>query len=333
MNAPDPRSPNGRAPDLDRVLVALPADEAERLREVWALAALAAPDDDLDAEAAVRTERLLAALAAEAPVQAPLTTPTPRADRAPRAGGRLPHRRKVAGTAALVALAAIGALWAGRPVVVEATAGERVAVRLPDGSAVTLNSGTTLRRARGFGRDGAREVTLEGEAFFDVAEGAAPFVVRTFDAEVTVLGTRFGVRAWPAEGEATTVALVSGRVRLTAGDGASVMLRPGEVGHAAAGASPLADAGGVEAALAWRAGDLVFKDRPLDVILNDVGRRFGVGVTAEPASLGLRRVSVALRDPASAEAVVRDLATALGLRYRARAGGFDLYAPEGPPRR
>ena len=40
-------------------------------------------------------------------------------------------------------------------------------------------------------------VRLTGEAYFDVVEEDAPFVVETFNAEVRVLGTRFNVRAWP----------------------------------------------------------------------------------------------------------------------------------------
>jgi ferric-dicitrate binding protein FerR (iron transport regulator) len=229
----------------------------------------------------------------------------------------------------MVVMAVAAFVWASRPVVVEAPVGERVAVRLPDGSAVTLNSGSTLHRARLFGTPlaGAREVELVGEAFFDVTEGGAPFIVRTVDAEVTVLGTRFGVRGWDDAEGATTVALLEGRVRLTptADRGAAIVLTPGEVGRVEAAASlPVVEGAGVEDALAWRSGDLVYKDRPLGVVLADVERRFGVAVVPNPSSLAFRRVSVALRDPASAEAVVQDLATALGLRYRRTAAGFEL---------
>ena len=48
LHAPDGR-PVGSLPDphsdLDRILAALPPDEAERLRETWALAAYAAPTE------------------------------------------------------------------------------------------------------------------------------------------------------------------------------------------------------------------------------------------------------------------------------------------------
>lgn len=328
MNERYPRLSSDRYPDLDRLLAALPPDEADRLREVWTLAASAAPDDVLDAESAARSEGVLAALA-DGHDAAPSPRAPRRRDDRPAARPRRPVRRFVGWGASLAAMVAVAVvLWTGRPVTHAAPVGEHLVVGLPDGSAVTLNSGSTLRHNRFSG--GARTVRLEGEAFFDVAEAEAPFVVETFDAAVTVLGTRFGVRAWPGEDEAaTTVALVSGRVLLApaADPDAAVVLTPGQRGRVAGSAAPAIEAGGVSDALAWRTGDLVYKDSPLGVILADVERRFGVGVVPSPPTLAQRRVSVALRAPASAEAVVRDLAAALGLRYRARADGFELYAP------
>lgn len=323
MNPHAPPTPDGY-PDLGRVLGGLPTDEAERLREVWEMAAPAAPEDAADTAAVDRTAHVLAALA-----RSQTNGATRHDDHPPR---RHPQpRRRVAPWAAPLALtAALALVWIGWPVTYQAAPGERLDIRLPDGSTVTLNSGTTLRRARLFATPfAARNVRLEGEAFFDVTKDATPFVVRTFDARVTVLGTTFGVRAWADEPEAaTTVALVTGRVRLTPdAGGADAVLAPGDVRRVAPGASVAADALSTAEALAWRQGDLVYKDRPLGVVLRDVERRFGLRVTALPVSLRDRRVSVALRTPSSADAVVRDLATAFGLRYRARADGYELYEP------
>lgn len=324
-------------PDLDRVLRDLPAAEAEGLREVWDAAALATPEEVSDAEAVTRTERLLTALAA---LDADGASPgrDRHADRPPVRGHRTARQRLLAWSTPFALAAVLALVWLGRPVAYEAAPGERLDVRLPDGSTVTLNSGTTLRRSRLFDSPfAARTVRLEGEAFFDVVKDETPFVVRTFDARVTVLGTEFGVRAWTDEPEAaTTVALVSGRVRLAPDvhPEAATILSPGDVrsvegGGNAAGTESTADA------LAWRHGDLVYKDRPLGVVLQDVERRFGVVLTPQPRALGDQRVSVALRAPASAEAVVRDLASAFGLRYRARGDGFELYKPPpaAPPNR
>lgn len=330
MNPRSPALPNTDGhPDLDRVLGALPADEAERLRDVWDVAALAAPEDASDAAAVARTEHALAALAHTA-TNGTATNGIARYEDRPPFRHPQPRRRVAAWVVPFGLAAVLALVWIGWPVTYQAVPGERLDVRLPDGSAVTLNSGTTLRRARLFATPfAARTVRLEGEAFFDVTEGATPFVVRTFDARVTVLGTTFGVRAWADEPDAATmVALVTGRVRLTPDAGqAEAVLAPGDVRRVAPGAPVAASAVSTAEALAWRRGDLVYKDRPLGVVLRDVERRFGLRVTARPADLGDRRVSVALRSPPSADAVVRDLATAFGLRYRPRADGYELYAP------
>ena len=307
--------------DLDRLLRDLPPDDADGLREAWDLAATAESPARLDAAAVRRTERHLARLASERPARPPR-----RPDRAALASAG--RTRRVAGAAAGLAVLAVAvAAWLGRPVVVEAPTGERVTVALADGSAVTLNSGSTLRRPRSFrSEEEARAVQLEGEAYFDVAEAPSPFVVETAAARVTVLGTAFGVRDWPDEGDAA-VAVASGRVRLvSAAGGAPVVLGPGDVGRVE-GPAATAARGGTAEALAWRDGDLIFKGRPLGAVLRDVERRFGTVVTVEPTALADRSVSVALRRPASAEAVVADLAAALGLRYRVRADGLHLFAP------
>ncbi|NNF57725.1 MAG: hypothetical protein HKN04_05740 [Rhodothermaceae bacterium] len=330
FHAPDGRPAGGPPdpnPDLDRVLAELPPDEAERLRDTWALAAYAAPTEAPRPEAVARTEQLLAHLSAQ-PNSAWM--PSTRRDRP--AQWIAVHRRHTAwALGSLAAATLLAFLWVQQPAIVTAPAGERVLVQLADGSTVTLNSGSTLRRARLFGRVGdARAVALEGEAYFDVAETDRPFVVQTFDAEVTVLGTEFGVRAWPDDPEAaTTVTLVSGRVRLASAErpAEAILLTPGETGRVTEDDStPILAEEEIQIALAWREGDLVYKDRPLGLILNDLERRFGLRIASQPPTLRQRRVSVALRNPTSADAVVRDLALALDLRYRARADGFELYA-------
>ena len=74
--------------------------------------------------------------------------------------------------------------------------GEQKTVALPDGSSITLNTGTQLLVEW---LDQGRKVTLQrGEAFFDVAGDATrPFSVELGAQSITVLGTSFNVRAEP----------------------------------------------------------------------------------------------------------------------------------------
>jgi ferric-dicitrate binding protein FerR (iron transport regulator) len=97
---------------------------------------------------------------------------------------------------------------------------------LPDGSTVWLNRGSTLRYETSFLQQ--RQVTLNGEALFDVRHDAAhPFVVNASPMRVTVHGTRFNVKAYPAD-SVLHVALLDGRVTVAAAD-REVTMTPGEV--------------------------------------------------------------------------------------------------------
>lgn len=257
-----------------------------------------------------------------------------RVDRPARPAARVTRRQHAArlnwaGAVVAFVIAAAGLFAWHQPVVRTAPPGERLTVTLPDGSLVELNSGSQIFYARSFGE--TRAVELHGEAFFDVAEEQRPFIVETFNARIRVLGTRFGVRAWPRDPEArTTVALESGRVALASAHRPerSVELQPGQTRSVAA--REIADleapaALTVADATAWRHGDLVFKHHPLGTVLADVSRRFAIDVRVVPDRLAQKRLNLALRQPDDAEDVVRDLALALGLQYRTTLAGFELF--------
>jgi transmembrane sensor len=71
-------------------------------------------------------------------------------------------------------------------------------VRLPDGSKVILNAGSVLQYGEHFGR----EVSLTGEAYFDIRhDDARPFKVRTGKIMTTVHGTAFNVKAYSQENQ------------------------------------------------------------------------------------------------------------------------------------
>lgn len=100
-------------------------------------------------------------------------------------------------------------------------------VVLPDSSKVWLNSATTLTYDSDFNKKG-REVTLSGEAFFDVSKNPSkPFIVRMRDASITVKGTSFNVSAYDGENE-IQAALLTGQIQFQTGKD-YIYLSPGEV--------------------------------------------------------------------------------------------------------
>lgn len=112
--------------------------------------------------------------------------------------------RDITGTDSLPAMASI-----------HAPAGARVSFKLPDGSGGMLNSGSTLTYTMPFTKD--RSVTLDGEAWFDVARDEKhPFTVDAGSLDLTVIGTVFNVSAYPDE-DYVEIVLESGKVLVNCG--------------------------------------------------------------------------------------------------------------------
>ncbi len=108
--------------------------------------------------------------------------------------------------------------------------GEKAQIVLSDGSHVWINSDSKLKYPVQFG-EVTREVTLEGEAFFDVEKShGKAFVVNTHDVKVNVLGTAFNVRCYPGDNKTQTI-VVRGEVKVEDihGKQKPVIIKPNEM--------------------------------------------------------------------------------------------------------
>jgi ferric-dicitrate binding protein FerR (iron transport regulator) len=109
--------------------------------------------------------------------------------------------------------------------VFETPCGEKSMVTLPDGSEVWLNANSRLVY-NSFSAN-HRQVELKGEAFFKVARNEqAPFVVKTNECSVEVLGTTFNVMAYDEFGR-KEITLLSGKVNVQM-KGSEQVLKPGQ---------------------------------------------------------------------------------------------------------
>ncbi len=107
--------------------------------------------------------------------------------------------------------------------------GARSQLTLSDGTQVWLNAGSTFRYPSHFS-DNSREVTLEGEAYFDVTHVESKiFIVKTAGMNIKVFGTRFNVKSYPGE-QKTTTTLVKGSIAIeTKNSKAPLMVKPNQV--------------------------------------------------------------------------------------------------------
>jgi transmembrane sensor len=95
---------------------------------------------------------------------------------------------------------------------IEAPAGSKTYITLPDSSRVWLNAKSKISFDENFGIDN-RYLKLEGEAFFDVVKKKTPFRVETPLYTVAVLGTAFNIKAYSDDDHVSTT-LVRGLVNI-----------------------------------------------------------------------------------------------------------------------
>lgn len=165
--------------------------------------------------------------------------------------------------------------------------GEQKTVRLTDGSVVQLN---TRSQARVAYTDGVREIQLKGEALFTVAKDShRPFLVRTHDATVRALGTRFNVYE---QGTATRVAVLEGRVRVSATlPGSPFDLSAGEEAEVTQRVARKAIKPNVKVATAWQERTLVFERATLSDVAREFNRYNTMQFKIDPTTGGANRLS------------------------------------------
>ena len=99
--------------------------------------------------------------------------------------------------------------------------------RLPDGSTILLNAGSSLSYSDSFGVNN-RKVILDGEAYFDVVHDPAhTFTVHSGSVTTSVLGTSFNVKAYPDQNQ-IVVTVVQGKVRVSDDDRTVATITPNQ---------------------------------------------------------------------------------------------------------
>lgn len=160
--------------------------------------------------------------------------------------------------------------------------GKYTRLELGDGTMVWLNGGSKLVYPTPFAAD-KREVTLEGEAYFDVSHNAArPFVVHLEEMDVKVLGTAFSINTL---GNVVKTALERGKVSLQAGS-QSLFLLPGELGTYNPEQKSLTKAeADLRVYTAWKDLDVYFNNNTLEEITSRLEREYDLDFSFENEAL------------------------------------------------
>jgi ferric-dicitrate binding protein FerR (iron transport regulator) len=194
--------------------------------------------------------------------------------------------------------------------------GERANVYLSDGTRIVLGVASQLRFPTAFGN--ARDVELDGEAYFDIAHDTARiFTVHTAFGSARDVGTKFAVRGYQ-NGPNVTVTVVEGSVvlkPLAAGRANesgtarrvtmdSVILLKADVGVSTSDGRLTAVRGApTDASLAWMSGRLVFDTTSVRQAVAQINRWYDADVRLGDSTLARQRLTASLTNEPFVQAI------------------------------
>jgi ferric-dicitrate binding protein FerR (iron transport regulator) len=207
--------------------------------------------------------------------------------------------------------------WSVDPeLLLQTAAGERKTLRLPDGTLLYLNGESRLGyKAGAFNRD-KRELWLAGEAFFEVAKDPArPFIVHSPGGmRTTVLGTSFNLKAYPGLNN-QVVSVSAGSVLVSAGDGNSLRVAPGEMAILDRHLNTLsAGVARGEIAASWCDGNIVFNQADGMEVASRLRQLFGIEVVILDDALAGLHFMASYPARATLEQIAGGIALAGGAR-------------------
>ncbi|NML21681.1 FecR family protein [Pseudoflavitalea sp. G-6-1-2] len=158
--------------------------------------------------------------------------------------------------------------------------GTQYELQLPDGTHVWLNTASSITYPTVF-TDGKREVTITGEAYFEVAKNKElPFIVKANDQQIEVTGTHFNINAYSDEPYPVTT-LLEGGVKVSSNN-SMVKLVPGEQSSTGSNGELTVKKGiNTEEVMAWKNGFFHFESADLPTILRQLSRWYDLTVTYE----------------------------------------------------
>lgn len=197
--------------------------------------------------------------------------------------------------------------------------GQRGNVTLSDGTKVTLNAESKIILPDVF-RSDRREVTLEGEAYFDVTHNPErPFIIHTDEAVVEVLGTSLDIRSYPSD-ESVQVVVKEGSVSLKSKSDClkrDTVLNAGERGQFFISENRIEKykVDDFELFLGWTDGFLKFKDAPLHEVAGDLERKYNIEIRFDDQQLKDLRLTAELKSR-TLQNNMDVISTSLGIKYK-----------------
>ncbi len=156
-------------------------------------------------------------------------------------------------------------------------------VALPDGTLVSLNSDTKISYPKKFSGK-TREVSIEGEAFFEVKpDKNKPFIIHAGKAQIRVLGTSFSVSAYPATKQVEVI-VQTGKVQVVNKTSEKrqpneLILTPGDKGTLVFASNTMQKTTNHDPNfIAWKTRNLTFKATSLHEVIENLENVYKVNI-------------------------------------------------------
>ena len=230
------------------------------------------------------------------------------------------QRRQVTAAAAAVVVIAVGIYLLTHRSVQPAQTTAQYAARtitppnytrqivLPDGSTVVLHAGSTLDYPSTFPAD-SREVSLKGEAYFDVRhDNKKPFIIHTGTIRTIVLGTAFNINS---DSLHVTVSVTGGKVRVENGKKVLAELTPNQqiVYDVPKDTARQKTVNATQLVTNWTKQDMIFDGDTFGSIAGVISQRYGVTIRFKNPSLAKCRIVASFSGTEMLENVLGTLCT------------------------
>ncbi|WP_316825512.1 FecR family protein [Pedobacter miscanthi] len=183
---------------------------------------------------------------------------------------------------------------------------------LPDSSRIVLHPGSTFR----YNFNGKlREVTLTGEAYFDIKHKREPFVIHTGKIITTVLGTAFNIKAYADQ--PVVVSVTRGKVSVTDENTKKlVLLTPDQQVQYSVG-TKLSDRQAVSSqkVISWVKADMDFQELEFGKLAGILERRYGVSIQFKNPEMRNCLITGMFKGTESVDEVFRIISATLSCGY------------------
>ena len=206
---------------------------------------------------------------------------------------------------------------------------EKYILQLSDGTIVKMNVGSELTFPSVFTGD-HRIVELSGEAYFDVTHSTIPFIVRSKNMDVKVLGTTFNMMVYPEEPVINTT-LISGKVIVTChSDKDSItqtaVLTPGMQANYQKEVQRLEiNPVDCEYHTAWTKGELSFENASIEEIMRIISRNYNLKIVFDSEELKAIKCFISIRKEKGFEEILKVSNMATGVQLRTENDVIHIY--------